>query len=467
MLIIPIQDKPDWSRPPVITLALIAINIFVFLFYQGNDTAKLELAAELYHSYQLDDRERPYYRDYLQEYHPKSLAHWDAQHRNGSPLTHAMFDFEFDRYLRQVWVDRGATIEHLPRWRDDRRAFERQRGSISSLQAGLIPAEARPLTFITSMFLHGGWGHLLGNMAFLFLFGFTLERALGAGRFLGGYLLSGVAADVLFILISPDSSTPLVGASGAISGLMGMYLALYRLRKIRFFYSVLFYFGEFVAPALWIFPVWIAKELYGHFFVESNTAYWAHIGGLLAGFAVMLALPVSRREFSKKEQQSDQGARLHEQLLHIQALATSLEFNRARSRVKVLCEQYPNDPRPWRLQFNLYKNQPSQRAFHEVTFAALKQFVQQPQPSAEWLEQTLELLQEYRTLAPQTPALTGKLCLALAQRFWQLNHKKQAQTYTRWAQQKGMQLTPALAGLIKGTSINSKSSLRESKTFNR
>ncbi|BFM21453.1 rhomboid family intramembrane serine protease [Gilvimarinus japonicus] len=448
MLIIPIQDKPDWSRPPLITLALIALNVFVFLFYQGNDDAKLALAADTYHSHQLDDIERPYYRDYLQAYHPEDVAHWDAQHRNGSPLTHAMFDLQFDHYLREVWVDQSSRIPNLNQWRDGRRTFEQQRDRISSLQAGLIPAQARPFTFISSMFLHGGWGHLLGNMVFLFLFGFTLERALGTVRYLAGYLLSGIAADALFIAISPDSLVPLVGASGAISGLMGMYLALYRLRKIRFFYSALFYFGEFVAPALWVFPVWIAKELYGHFFVDSNTAYWAHIGGLLAGFAVMLALPVSRREFAKKEQQADQGARLEQQLLQVQALAANLDFNRARSRVRVLCEHYGNDPRPWHLQFNLYKNQPSERVFHEVTFAALKQFVQLPRVDMSWATTVDEMVTQYRILAPKAPALTGKLCLALAQRFLQLNQKKQATTYAAWAQQKEVRLTEPLIELV-------------------
>ncbi|WP_049722235.1 rhomboid family intramembrane serine protease [Gilvimarinus polysaccharolyticus] len=447
MLIIPIQDKPDWSRPPLITLALIVLNILVFLFYQSNDDVKLELAADIYHNHQLDDIERPYYRDYLQEYYPDDVSHWDAQHSNGSPLIHAMFDFEFEQHLREVWVDQSLKIKNLSEWRDSRRAFEQQRNSISSFQAGLIPAESRPFTFMTSMFLHGGWGHLLGNMVFLFLFGFTLERALGAGRFLVGYLLSGIAAGALFIVITPDSLVPLVGASGAISGLMGMYLALYRLRKIRFFYSVLFYFGEFVAPALWVFPVWIAKELYGHFFVDSNTAYWAHIGGLLAGCAIMLALPVSRREFAKTEQQSEQITRLDEQLLQVQALAANLDFNRARSRIRVLCEQYGDDPRPWRLQFNLYKNQPSERAFHEVTFTVLKQFVQLPRPNTVWADSIEEIVQEYRSLAPKAPALTGKLALALAQRFLQLNKKRQAASYSAWAQQKGVAPTTALAAL--------------------
>ncbi|WP_052481182.1 rhomboid family intramembrane serine protease [Gilvimarinus agarilyticus] len=436
MLIVPIQDKPDWSHPPIITLALVALNVFVFLFYQGNDDAKLDLASDIYLSHQLDDIERSYYREYLQEYHPENVAHWDSRHANGSPLTHAMFDFEYEHYLREIWVDRGQSIDDVNGWRDSRRAFEHQRNTVSSLQAGLVPAESRPLSFISSMFLHGGWGHLLGNMVFLFLFGFTLERALGTWRYLLGYVVSGIAAGGLFVALNPSSEVPLVGASGAISGLMGMYLALYRLRKIRFFYSALFYFGEFVAPALWVFPLWIAKELYGHYFVDSNTAYWAHIGGLLAGVLVMLAWPVSRREFAQQEIQKDQTARLEEQLQQVQALAADLEFPRARSRVRVLCEQYKTDPRPWRLQFNLYKSQPGDRVFHEVTFAALKQFVQMPTPSAEWAVAADEMAQEYCALSPKAPALTAKLAQALAQRFLQLNKKRQAEVYLAWAKQK-------------------------------
>src|SRR5690554_1571176 len=448
MLIIPIQDKPDWSRPPLITLALIALNLLVFLLYQSNDNAKLELAAEIYHNHQLDTLERPYYREYLKRYKPDELAHWDAHHKQGSPLIQAMFDLGFDQYLRSVWDGPNDAVDRLDLWRADRLAFEQQRNRVSSLQGGLIPAQARPFTFVSSLFLHGGWGHLLGNMVFLFLFGFALERALGAARYLAGYLLSGIAAGFLFVAISSGSLVPLVWASGAVSGLMGMYLALYRLRKIRFFYSVLFYFGEFVAPALWVFPVWLAKELYGHYFVDSNIAYWAHIGGLLAGVAVMLALPVRTRVFAQLQQQAEQHAELDGKLQQVQVLAAKLDFNNARSHARRLCLQYPEDPRPWQLQFTLYKNQPTQRAFHEVTFAALKQFVAMPNAGPDWVRMVDELSVDYRTLAPAAPALTGKMSVALAQRFLQLNKKAQAQFYAARAQQKGAPLSAALSALL-------------------
>ena len=148
---------------------------------------------------------------------------------------------------------------------------------------GLVPADARWLTYLTSMFLHGGIDHLLGNMAFLFVFGFALERAIGLLNYSALYFLGGLVGGILHVLVHADSFVPTIGASGAVSALMGGYLAVYQLRKIRFFYSVLVYFGEFRAPALVILPAWILKEVYGYVYGDQGIAYWDHIGGLVGG----------------------------------------------------------------------------------------------------------------------------------------------------------------------------------------
>ena len=119
---------------------------------------------------------------------------------------------------------------------------------------GFIPDKHRAFTFITYMFLHDGSEHLIGNMVILFLVGFTVEAVIGPMRYLAFYLLSGLCSVMLFWGIYPDSQIPLVGASGCVAGVMGMYSALFGIQKIRFFYIILFYFGYARLPAIRVVP---------------------------------------------------------------------------------------------------------------------------------------------------------------------------------------------------------------------
>ncbi|WP_051235229.1 rhomboid family intramembrane serine protease [Marinimicrobium agarilyticum] len=449
MFIIPIQNKPDWSRPPVITLALILINLLVFVFYQGLDEGKRERAIETYRQLELSAIERPHYTRYLQQEKPEAYERWKAITESASePLSIAPLvvqDISFDAYLRDIWREREAGETET--WQRKRREFEAERNTISVLQAGLIPADPEPLDFITSLFLHGGWGHLLGNMAFLFLFGFILESALRPSVYVAMYLAAGLAADGLFLVFNMNSVAPVVGASGAISGLMGMYLALYGFRRIRFFYNVLFYFGEFTAPALWVFPAWLAKEFYGYLFVESNTAYWAHIGGLLAGSAMVLALPQSRQRFAQKEQDAEREDTLNQKLRDVQTLVANLDVEQARRRTELLCKHYPNDPRPWETLFDLHKTQPSKKAFHQAAFSALRAFCQNGDADPHWPAMIKELLGEYRSLSPNAPALTGDLSLMLSRRFWMMGERSYAETYLKRALERNAKPQP-LANMV-------------------
>src|SRR5690606_35880873 len=111
-------------------------------------------------------------------------------------------------------------------------------GRLSAFRFGLVPARLDVYTLVTYQFLHGGWGHIIGNLLFLCLLGYTVEKALGPGRFLLAYLVCGVLSGLMYTGFSLGSQVPLVGASGSISGLMGMYVAIYGLRKIRFFYFI-------------------------------------------------------------------------------------------------------------------------------------------------------------------------------------------------------------------------------------
>ena len=149
----------------------------------------------------------------------------------------------------------------------------------------ILPADLELLTLVTSLFLHGGWEHLLGNMLFLWIFGDNVEDAMGHVRFLVFYLVCGVAAALINALPDPASVVPTIGASGAISGVLGAYLLLYPRAKVVVWAFVVLIFR---VPAWLVLGLWFLMQ-----FVnlggggEENVAWWAHIGGMVAGMALI------------------------------------------------------------------------------------------------------------------------------------------------------------------------------------
>lgn len=144
-------------------------------------------------------------------------------------------------------------------------------------------------TLFTSMFLHGGWMHVLGNMWFLWVFGNNVEDAMGHGRFLVFYLTCGLAAAAAQVAAAPGSAVPMVGASGAISGVMGAYVVLYpRVRVHTLVWLVIFLFRASI-PAWVMLGYWFLLQLLGAGMEDQvgGVAVWAHIGGFLAGAALI------------------------------------------------------------------------------------------------------------------------------------------------------------------------------------
>jgi rhomboid family protein len=145
------------------------------------------------------------------------------------------------------------------------------------------------LTPITSMFLHGGWGHILGNALFFWVFGNNIEDSMGPGRFLVFYLLCGLIAAATHVLVQPASPVPTVGASGAISGVLGAYLVLYP--RVRVNTLIMFFI---VAVPAWIILIWwFGVQVLTAYMtplradVSSGVAVWAHIGGFVSGMVLV------------------------------------------------------------------------------------------------------------------------------------------------------------------------------------
>jgi len=148
------------------------------------------------------------------------------------------------------------------------------------------------LTPLISIFLHGGWGHIIGNSIYLLVFGKGVESRMGAMRFLVFYVVCGLVAAFTHIAINPTSAIPTVGASGAISGILGGYLLLFPRARIRMYFPPIFFFS---IPAVLVLLFWFAEQLLAGLPQLSNmnaevtggVAVWAHVGGFLAGVVLV------------------------------------------------------------------------------------------------------------------------------------------------------------------------------------
>jgi membrane associated rhomboid family serine protease len=160
-------------------------------------------------------------------------------------------------------------------------------------ELAVVPAE---VTIFTSMFMHGGWMHIIGNMLYLWIFGNNVEDAMGHGRFVLFYLLCGIAAVFAQALPNVGSEVPMIGASGAISGVLGAYLLLYPHARVLVAIPFGFYIHTVRLPAGWVLGFWIVLQLLNSLVSGGQTggvAWGAHIGGFVAG---MLLIPLFKRK---------------------------------------------------------------------------------------------------------------------------------------------------------------------------
>mgnify|MGYP001426779997 FL=1 len=153
---------------------------------------------------------------------------------------------------------------------------------------GFIPADFSIITIFSSMFLHGGISHIMGNMWFLWVFGDNVEGVLGHLKYAIFYLMCGLAATISQLLINPNSTIPMVGASGAIAGVLGMYMIRFPHARVHVFAFIIIFFTTFRVPAMFVLGFWFFNQLtngFGSlgFDTTGGVAWFAHIGGFIAG----------------------------------------------------------------------------------------------------------------------------------------------------------------------------------------
>lgn len=359
MVIIPTEKRFDWRKPPLVLICLVLINVFIFFFYQDADEEKLNELLSRYESSEYFAAEWPVYIRYLEETGSSEITTYQQLYEQEEQLQLSLYllvDQPYFAYLR----DNHAQFEVLDNgeyWQL-REELNQLVNTISVYAYGLKPKSPELTSLITYQFLHGGLLHLLGNMFFLVIFGFSVEAAIGHLRFLLFYLISGVAGGVLYSAVNTSGSDVLVGASGAISGVMAMYLGVFRLRKIEFFYWFYIFVGFVRAPALAVLPLYLANELYSFYTQpDSDVAFMAHTGGFLAGavliWITLLIMPRALNEtYLKKDEEVPERQK---ELQRIYQMLGEFAYDSALRRIAVYEEQNgPSFDFCW-LRYRIYK----------------------------------------------------------------------------------------------------------------
>ncbi|MCS7026242.1 MAG: rhomboid family intramembrane serine protease [Bryobacteraceae bacterium] len=173
---------------------------------------------------------------------------------------------------------------------------------------GIVPARFQLETLATSMFLHGGWMHLIGNMWFLWIYGDNVEDILGHGKYLAFYLACGVIAGLTHLYFNPGSRVPTIGASGAIAGVMGAYMAKFPHSRILTLVPVFIFLTTVEIPAVLILAYWFFIQIFSGFgeigyssISRGGVAWWAHAGGFAAGYFLIRLVRTHKRYWHRPD----------------------------------------------------------------------------------------------------------------------------------------------------------------------
>jgi membrane associated rhomboid family serine protease len=257
--LIPIRDENPTTRRAWVTLAVIAANVVIFLFWQPTFASGPSSEA-----------------DQLLFFYCQAEIPWEVTHQtnlaSGGPEAAAAIDAE------NIGVD-GRTLQAVLQGQDPEFAG--------------CPDKSWLLSTFTAMFLHGGWLHIAGNMLFLWVFGNNIEDRMGPVVFLLFYLMGGVAAAAAQIGIDADSAIPNLGASGAVAAVLGAYLVIYPRHRVLSLVPIFFFLQLIELPAVVVLGFWFVLQLFSGVGslsseVTGGVAYFAHVGGFVAGVIVAL-----------------------------------------------------------------------------------------------------------------------------------------------------------------------------------
>src|SRR5215831_511152 len=367
-MLIPLRHENMEARHwPVVTLALIAMNIIVFLFTTMSMSDEAPRLGEVKSDILI-----------LAALHPELKMQLQAQQLvDGFKKSHPTAWAQVQNPNRDVISPFDAKIklvEDPQKLQDEMDSLSQQyvKLSASSIteQYAFVPGHPNPLSYLTANFLHGGWMHLIGNMWFLWLAGFVLEDVWGRWLYPSFYLIAGAAALQLHAWLNPGSITPTLGASGAVAALMGAFLVRFPKMKIEMAWLLMFRLRRFEAPAYCLLPLWLVGELfYGSLLgSQSSVARWAHVGGFLFGAVAGLAIQHSGLEHKANKAIEQKVAWTTD--AEIEKANQMMEHGQLADAQALLASyvaKNPNSLDGWSLLRQIYTRQSDTKSYREAT----------------------------------------------------------------------------------------------------
>lgn len=410
-MLIPIgHERSSARRWPVVTLALIIINISVFLATHGTIEeqssqlgevkAHLLMLAAMHPGLNLP----PDAQQFVESFRAHNPGLWkQIQHPN--------------RDIADAWDARVRMMEDTQELQEEMDQLTTKYAQLAATslteQYAFVPLHPRPFTYVTANFLHGGWLHLIGNLWFLWLAGFILEDSWGRILYTLFYFVSGAAALQVHAWLNPGSMTPALGASGAVAALMGAFLVRFPKIRIEMAWLVgLLYLRvyRFKAPAYWLLPIWLLMEVfYGSLFGQvTGVAHWAHVGGFL--FGVVAAGAVHYSGLESRIDKAIEGETTLESspaIVHASELMDRNQVDQAIAALQQHIAEDPNSIDACMLLQQAYSRKEDLPAYHEITAKVCSLHLKAHQPDAAW-ENYEELIRSGGGMIPV--ALWFELC---------------------------------------------------------
>ena len=368
--------------------------------------------------------ELPAYEDYLRQRGETRPLQRLEEARREKALFAALRQMQNDeRFMARLRSGSIVTDEHqqFHEWRAARGNFDDMEKRLFTQRFHFDTERPSLLTAVSHQFMHGGTGHLVGNMVVLILVGPAVEALIGTLPFLLLFVLGGLGAAGGHWLATQGVPGGLVGASGAIAAVMGAFAVLLGKRRIPFFYFVFVYFDVFRAPALLALPIWLVNEALQFFWLgSSHVAYGAHFGGLVVG--ALLVLPWRRRALARLlPEGADAAAEAPSKpmaeavIVEARRLMSTQRFDEARRAYARAAVQARGNVAVLRECVNVAKLAPASAEYHAVAAQALAL------PGIDPATQTLvlETFRDYLQKAKPLPQLAPETLLALIERFAQ------------------------------------------------
>jgi membrane associated rhomboid family serine protease len=418
VLIVPLHRRLTLAIFPWVTLALVLVNALIYFGLQSRDDRARMYALEFYTESRLGDDEFPLYREWLKSHEHELSAEDFVEIEQAAPIHAAMVIQSDGAFLSAL--DSGtlvpAGLDDESNWRERRAEFNRQWQRIFTERWIMHFDRVEPLRWISAAFLHGSFGHLLGNMVFLAVLGLLVEGALGPWRFLLLYLLGGIGASLASQIWNWGSLGGALGASGAIAALMGAYCVLWGKRRVRFFWWFFVVFDYVRAPALMLLPFWMGWELL-NLALNRNAGigFDAHAGGMISGALLALgarALGWERRDFMDEDEHVEQAKLDRQHIATAREHLGRLEISQSRMLLEPIAQRQPKDIEVLALLYHCARYESGQPKLHHAALTALA--VDTREPGAILMQR--KIYADYVSRCSDPRRIPPNLRLALARR---------------------------------------------------